>query len=108
MYENAGKARRFLRRSAVCLLALALLCQAVRRLGAILFLVGLTAEGTLCGWLMLGVPPGLPWGELLPLLPGPDLLVRLPATAYLLILLGVKVLWLAALLGGFYALSRRK
>lgn len=93
---------------AVCLLALALLCQAVRRLGAIVFLVGLTAEGTLYGWLMLGVPQSLPWGELLPLLPCPDLLVRLPATAYLLFLLGVKVLWLAALLGGVYALSRRK
>lgn len=94
---------------AVCLLALALLCQAVRRLGAIVFLVGLTAEGTLYGWwLMLGLPGSLPWGELLPLLPSPDLLVRLPATAYLLLMLGVKVLWLAALLGGFYALSRRK
>lgn len=94
---------------AVCLLALALLCQALRRrLGAIVFLVALTAEGTLYGWLMLGVPQSLPWGELLPLLPCPDLLVRLPATAYLLLLLGVKVLWLAALLGGFYALSRRK
>ena len=93
---------------AVCLLALALLCQALRRLGAIVFLVALTAEGTLCGVLMLSLPPGLPWVELLPLLPGPDLLVRLPATAYLLLLLGVKVLWLASLLGGFYALSRRK
>lgn len=94
---------------AVCLLALALLCQAVRRrLGAIVLLVALTAEGTLYGWLMLGVPQSLPWGELLPLLPCPDLLVRLPATAYLLLLLGVKVLWLVALLGGFYALSHRK
>lgn len=92
---------------AVCLLALALLCQAVRRLGAIVFLVGVIAEAILYGMLMLSLPPGLPWAELLPLLPGPDLLVRLPATAYLLLLLGVKVLWLAALLGGFFALSRR-
>lgn len=94
---------------AVCLLALALLCQAQRRLGAIVFLVALMAEGVLYGVVVLGTPQqSLPWGELLPLLPSPELLVRLPATAYLLILLGVKVLWLAALLGGFYALSRRK
>ncbi len=93
---------------AACLLALALLCQAVRRLGAIVFLVGGMSEGILYDVVRLSVPLAYPWGELLPLLPGPDLLVRLPATAYLLLLLGVKVLWLAALLGGFYALSRRK
>lgn len=94
---------------AVCLLALALLCQAVRRLGATVFLVGLTAEGVLYGVVALGTPhQSLPWGELLPLLPSPELLAQLPATAYLLLLLGVKVLWLVALLGGFLALSRRK
>lgn len=100
---------------AVCLLVPGLVCQVARRMAPMLFVLLLLVEYTACGLVLAQGAMGydVSWWELLPLPPlGLEAMMgaaALPAPPpeSLLPLLGVKLLWLALLLGGFFALSRR-